>query len=644
MQHRPSDRPAAAVGDLAPVQDVSMVLESRRAETFSAAMPAAARVGRAARYLVGQILLLAALGAAAMLVWQHLSGLSLPGCGPLSECAQLAAGRWGNVLGWPVSFLGVAWFAALAVCYGWTGWRRAVPGYLKWNARLGSLGSFFFLGVMLIQRHFCPYCLAVHLSNLAFVALLESIPRATVARRWPAVASATVFVLVSAALGLGQEQVTLTAQDAAEKQFAESLEQIVQRVRQQNQEPADAGVAGAGGLTGRWQLGPERAAIRLVMFADDQCRHCAQLEMQVEAVMAKRADVSLVIKHYPLCKQCNRQIKLDQLHEQACRAATLAETAGLLGGNDGFWRMHQWLKGNDLADDEFTDAKLKTILTDLHFDPDAFLAAMKGSEVSQRIKDDIEEAIGLGIETTPMVFVDGVELAHPEVEDSVARAIAAVSRENPRPRTDAGDRPRSGGERLLAEWLADKPCDLSSHRGRWTLGPATARHRVVLIMCHANEYSPRFSQNVRDLAVRRGDVRVEFWHYPMTKQCNRGYARVDGANYPRSYAMALVAEAAGRLGGNEAFWKMHLWLLDHQKDFSLEAAQQAGRGFGLNAGQLAAEVKGPAVREAVDSDSAACETAEIRGAPQIYIADRFVPSANPTQELFDRILERIDEQ
>jgi protein-disulfide isomerase/uncharacterized membrane protein len=626
-----------------------------------------------ARYVVGQILLLACLSAAVMLVVQHLGGLKLPGCGVMSACAQLAAGRWGNVAGWPVSFLGAAWFAAFWVFYSWTARRDGLPPLVAWGARLGAAVSLFFLGVMIAQRHFCPYCVTVHGGNLAFGLLVELTPRSSARSAFrPAVAAAAVFVAVSCFLGLYQSAVGQSAASRAEREFQNSLDEIVARILQQNVEGAgaqkqlpapgrgrgagDEGTsrpvsaasvataahpgAGIGGvLRRRWRRGPEVATIRLVLFADYECPHCRKLEAEIESAMAGRNDVSLVVKHYPLCGECNRQIRSEGPHRNACRAALAVEAAGECDGNRGWWRMHDWLRTHDIR---FSDAQLAAAALDLGLgSADVFLAAMHGRPALERVRGDVETASRLGIDATPVLFINGMELAHPEIAQGIPRAMAALGSANPRPRTAVGDQPRPGQERLTALWLSGREFDLSGHVGRWTLGPADAPHHIVLSICHQNEYSARFSAAVRQLVAQRSDVRVEFWHFPLTKRANPAYARSRDKDYANSYEMALVAEACGRLGGNDVFWKMHQWLLDHANEFTLKAVQEEAARLGLDRLDLLAEIHRRRNRSAVDQDIAASMAAGIQGSPSIFLGGRLVPGPEPTAALMERILDQM---
>jgi protein-disulfide isomerase/uncharacterized membrane protein len=595
-----------------------------------------------ARLLFGQLLVFICLTASGMLVVQHVGAWRLPGCGPLSSCAQLAAGRWGNVLGWPVSFLGTAWFAATAVFYWWAGRQAGTPVLFRWVVRCGAMASIFFVAVMSVERHFCPYCLTIHAANLIFWALVESDRRSSVVPYFrPMVAAVVVFAGVSACLGLWSSTVKQDAARRARKEYQESLSLIVAEIQRQKKEPETEDASSGGGLLGGpWRRGPQRAALRLVMFGDYECPHCRMLDQQIEKAAGGRDDISLVFKHYPLCKDCNRQIKYDQLHDNACRAALAVEAAGIVGGNDAWWRMHDWLMARG---GRFTEADVQAAAPDLGLiDADAFFASMSGPDALKRIQDDVEDAVKLGIDGTPVVFINGVELAHPEMEDAVVQAIAVADEEHPLPHACTMDRPRPGFERLTAAWAADRQFDLSGHVGHWTLGASDAPHRIVLGICYQNEYSPVFSKAAEHLVARRSDVRVELWHFPLSKLFNSAYARSRNKDYPNSYQMALIAEAAGRAGGNKAFWRMHHWLLDHQAEFSEKTALDAAPDLGINPRRLEIEMKDDSIAGAVDADIAAGAAAGIQGAPSIFLGGRLVPGPEPTAAMMERILEQMD--
>src|SRR5262245_15311747 len=86
---------------------------------YATAKDAQRRGGSPIIFVLGLLALLVSIAASLMLCLEHVWGLSLPGCGPGSPCATLARSVWGKVplgssFGWPVSFLGLAYFCAMA--------------------------------------------------------------------------------------------------------------------------------------------------------------------------------------------------------------------------------------------------------------------------------------------------------------------------------------------------------------------------------------------------------------------------------------------------------------------------------------------------------------------------------------------------
>ena len=87
-----------------------------------------------------------------MLVYEHVTGQAIPGCGEDSSCARLAEGFGGRLpLGgfeWPTAYAGFAYFLSALVA--WITSRGALPPLLRYVARLGILGSVFFCVVIVV--------------------------------------------------------------------------------------------------------------------------------------------------------------------------------------------------------------------------------------------------------------------------------------------------------------------------------------------------------------------------------------------------------------------------------------------------------------------------------------------------------------
>ncbi|MEQ8787443.1 MAG: DsbA family protein [Pirellulaceae bacterium] len=582
----------------------------------------------AARKVIGLGCLCLSLFASLALVLQQLGGLALPGCGPESACAQLADSRWGSVMGWPVSYAGLAWFTALAAAWIAAG-REGFGWILRGVVLLGVACSLFFFAVMAIEQHFCLYCVLVHLGNFAFAAValtgpvaLHSLPRA-------ALGLAATGILVSLALGGARYAVESKVDQQAHQQLDQSLQEVVDRQATDSGDPP---------FTGRYRLGPELAAIRLVIFSDYQCGDCQEIEQQVQAACQGHDDISVSAKHFPLCRDCNRIIRDPRFHDNACRAARAAEAAGILAGNEGFWRMHHWLfeqKG------KFTDESLADSLPELGFsDTEEFLEVMNGTETLRRVQQDVDEATTLGIDETPMIFLNGVELRGWNAEEALTKAVARLREENLSPGTAAGDQPVPALERLVEVWRGEEVVEIPSDAARWTLGPADAPHRLTLVVDYASPYTPRLSRLARGLVEDRHDVRLELLQFPISPSLNSAFAKMKQEFYGPSTEMARLVELAGSQRDADAFWQMHRWVLQHQGEYSRQAAREQAKQLGLDEEPIeAAFDEGPSpVDERIKADIAAALAFDSGWSPDLYLDGRRISRWNPTAELLEALL------
>lgn len=380
-------------------------------------------VGSFGRWWLILALLSMSLIFSAVLSLEQLGRWKLPGCGAGGGCATLTAGPWGKIRGWPVSFLGAACFAALWAYQLAVGWRHPVPGLLVLAVSAGAVASLYFLGVMVAFRHFCPYCFIVHSGNLAAWILLASAPDwSWLTRRGivGACIAAAVFVVTTILLASAQVVTKEVSTARHEGRFQQSVRRIRRHLHRSKRHPVLDPVAG------RWWRGPQNAAIRLVVFSDYQCPDCRKTELQLHDALAGRCDAAVSYKHFPLSSECNPPVKSPGDHRHACRAARAAEAAGMLGGSEGFLRVHAWLFKRKA---EFNDEQLAAMLPAMGFsDVDGFLNVMNGSEAAKRVKRDIAEGIALGVSGTPAVFVNGVRLEGATADRAISRLLEAVGR------------------------------------------------------------------------------------------------------------------------------------------------------------------------------------------------------------------------
>ena len=576
----------------------------------------------------GLIALVVAIVPALMMALQHFAGIKLPGCGEGSPCAAAAGSMWGKIplpgtdFTWPVSFVGLAFFLAILVT--WIIDRgRLTPG-IRWLVRLGGVVSCAYLIVIFAGGYLCPYCIASHIGNLAFWFIVERstvMERELIARQ-PMVA-ACVFAVATAALCLAELQHRRAAAEVAEQQRQDSTQQIIaQSADAEPDQPSDdSPYSEENPFTGRWHIGPQEAPLRLVVYSDYQCIDCKRVEGEIRQLVQQRTDINLSVKQFPFCRPCNRFVTSD-MHPNACWAARAAETAGMIGGTTAFWEMHHWLfdKGGG-----FTDAELRARLATTGYKVDEFVQKMASDELLQRVQGDVEEAVALGIHFTPMIFINGVEFKGWSARGALARTIDEVARTNPPPRGPQQDRPPLAARKLIEDWRDQPSITLPPDTHVHALGAESAGSAAATIVMWG-DYEDKATMEadavIRSLLAQRPEIRYEFRHYPVDLSCNPHTARTA---YPNACRMAHLAEAAGALAGEQAYWRMHEWLLANQKTFSDDALREAQGGLDLDLATLLEALDAPDVTAAVQEDCIAANQLNPRFVPLVYVNGKFVP-------------------
>ena len=167
--------------------------------------------------------------------------------------------------------------------------------------------------------------------------------------------------------------------------------------------------------------GTANARVTLEEFGDYQCAPCGLLAatlLKVEHAYGTR--VRLLFRQFPL-----------DMHAYALSAACAAEAAGLQGR---FWEMHDLLfqtatdwgkKGPrpirrvipppvpNASPDE-AEADVRAIFTGfaarLGLDVERFKKDMDSEQVRERIKSDQERGASIGVDRTPVLLIDGVQI------------------------------------------------------------------------------------------------------------------------------------------------------------------------------------------------------------------------------------------
>ena len=169
------------------------------------------------------------------------------------------------------------------------------------------------------------------------------------------------------------------------------------------------------------RLGPEAAAVQIVVFSDFQCASCRRVARDLNRIRSESGEqVSLVFKHFPLGSDCNPAV-LSNVHPLACDAARLAEAARR---QNQFWDFHDLVfEGIGLVGISPDRVAQQTGVDKARLDVD-----MRSAEVAARIETCVDLGIRLGVDETPAVFIGGRRAPGTSLE--ILRTLVNAERAN----------------------------------------------------------------------------------------------------------------------------------------------------------------------------------------------------------------------
>jgi protein-disulfide isomerase len=609
--------------------------------------PRSASSDRAVRAIGAAALTIAAI-ASLVLVAGHLQAVALPGCGPGSPCDQAAKSVWGKVPFTQVSTaaLGAAYF--IGMLSWWLG--ACASRTLRTVATIGMLASVLYVVVMIAEGWACKYCLAAHIANAIFVACVfwgsRGSPRGIDVRGIALAGGAGAIALGLLATIETNQRKKLEA--AAKQQAAQSVEamkaasQAPGTITPPGTQPSTAGEQPANApstqtsppkpaagtqsratvpFEGRFRKGPAEAAIRIVMLTDYQCPDCKIMEGQLSRLLAAQPplDIAVSIKHFPLSTMCNPSVQRD-MHPDACFGAYAAEAAGDLGGADAFWQTHNWLFARD---GKFTPQDIVTHGNAIGIDGLTLRQLMDDPRVQQRVKNDIEEGQQLGLRNTPMIFINGVELRGWMAPDALVNAVTQLAATNPPKRSAASDRPPLAEQRTLEIYANEPVLTLPAQFERFVMGPQTSPLRVVIIGDYQEPGTAEADATVRELLASGANVRYSFAHFPVSQACN---PEMTFTRHEHACTAARLVEAAGTLGGPDAFFAAHAWAFANRTTpanlTAANLAQTIGESTGLTADALTQAATSSDAT--IAADARASKALGITGLPAVYINGKLV--------------------
>lgn len=163
-------------------------------------------------------------------------------------------------------------------------------------------------------------------------------------------------------------------------------------------------------LSKAYVTGPADAIVQLVVFSDFQCEYCARLAPVLKKIREEfPKEVLVAWRPFPL-----------ESKPRAWPAAVAAECAAEQGA---FWEYHDKLftDGGDLSDD-----RLAALATGLGMDVEKFAWCRQSAEVRKKIQANYDDAVSLGIEGAPALFLNGTMIGGHVEHDALVRRIRQI--------------------------------------------------------------------------------------------------------------------------------------------------------------------------------------------------------------------------
>ena len=152
-----------------------------------------------------------------------------------------------------------------------------------------------------------------------------------------------------------------------------------------------------------WPLGPDDARLTIVIWGDYQQPQTALADEIIRAFVAEHSDAQYTFRAYPLDQSCNPAATLTE-YPMACRAAQAALAAGLLGGAESYWKMHDWLLKNQTS---FTDDTLRAAVGEMGLDAGEFFAKLDDSALHDAVLKEAQAGQQAGLQHSPLMFLNG---------------------------------------------------------------------------------------------------------------------------------------------------------------------------------------------------------------------------------------------
>jgi protein-disulfide isomerase len=169
-----------------------------------------------------------------------------------------------------------------------------------------------------------------------------------------------------------------------------------------------------------WIKGNRDAKIVLIEYGDFQCPACGFYFSVLKKLSEEFGEnIAIVYRHFPLFS----------IHPNAKTAAYAAEAAGKQGK---FWEMYDLIFSNqaEWSDKKNVDEIFVGYAQSLNLNIDQFKEDFSSKEIRQKIEDSYQNALRLGLDSTPSFFLNGKKIVNPRNYEDFKNIIIENMKKN----------------------------------------------------------------------------------------------------------------------------------------------------------------------------------------------------------------------
>lgn len=176
-----------------------------------------------------------------------------------------------------------------------------------------------------------------------------------------------------------------------------------------------------------WVEGNPNAKVSLIEYGDFECPACGQYSPVVESLLQEHSStIKFVFRNFPLYT----------IHPFASISSQAAEAAGLAGGVEKYWAMHnllyskqaEWSTNTTLTPAQVVSQYFNGYAQSIGLDVNKFNTDLNATSVMQKIQTDVTGGNSASLDHTPTFFVNLKQIPNPtSMNDFEATLKAAIA-------------------------------------------------------------------------------------------------------------------------------------------------------------------------------------------------------------------------